>query len=104
MYKTGISIGMLFFQHKILVSVCYLILKIGISIGKVKSYKSVRIGIGKNRLKVNRYTVTYQPTQPPNRQSTHPLIRKSFEWVSENIRVTSKVAYLVKLGLYKLVG
>ena len=52
MYKIGISIGMLFFRNKKSVSICYLILKIGI--GRVKSSKSVRISIGKNRFKVNR--------------------------------------------------
>ena len=41
MYKIGIGIGMLFFGIRKSVSVCYLILKIGI--GKVKIFK-----IGKN--------------------------------------------------------
>ena len=48
---------MLFFQDKksVSVSVCYLILKIGISIAKVKIFK-----IGKNRFKVNRSIPTLQ--------------------------------------------
>ena len=47
MYKIGI--GMLYFCNKKSISVCYLILKIGIGIVMVKIFK-----IGKNRFKVNR--------------------------------------------------
>ena len=44
MNKIGMGIGMLFFRNKKSVSVCYLILKIGIGISKAKIFK-----IGKNR-------------------------------------------------------